>query len=396
MVFAGANVQGPTTSSAATSTANGAGDDAIRTGRDVLAQVTRAYAEAPALRDTVTLDMNGPMGKQTQQITVGFQGRDLRVAAPSLNITVVNGVMFVQNPAATDVYVELPVAGDPVKAMQGVFPFVPPQLLVRSVTDPALQLQAWTFGLLQEPEVAGHSIKVVNGVRMHEIALKATVGLGNLLVNAETNLVEKAFVHVSPPGAPDDSDVTGTLTFTPVISEKLDRPIAFDISGKEKVAGFEHLAPTLRNKPAPDFALETLEGEVVRLADLKGQVVVLDFWATWCGPCKRGLPLLQKFADGVQAEGKPVKVFAVNTMEHDPPEQSRPAIDEYWRAQKFTIPTLLDLKKTLPGPYLIQSIPLTLVIDREGTVRKVHLGFDPDMVEHLQRDVNALLDAPGG
>ncbi len=369
--------------------------ESVLAGEALLKKVARTYAEAAALSDTITLDLNTANGPQKQQLTIRLQGDDLSLVAPGLDMTVIKNTMYVQNPDSPDVYVEFAVAGDLAEAVLTTIPYVPPHLLMRSAFDPVQHGQAWTFGLLTEPQIIGHAIKTIDGVEMHEIALKSAVGFGNLLVNPRTHMVQKAFVHVAPPGGPEDSEMTGTLTLTPVISQTLEPAIAFDPAGKEKVASLAHLAPNLRNKPAPDFTLQTLDGSTIHLADLKGRVVVLDFWATWCGPCKRGLPLLQKFADWVKAEGKPVKVYAVDTMENGAPDESQLAVAEYWTSQNFTIPTLLDPNRTLPGPYMIQSIPLTLVLDAEGIVRKVHLGFDPEMVEKLQRDVTALLDAAG-
>ena len=83
--------------------------------------------------------------------------------------------------------------------------------------------------------------------------------------------------------------------------------------------GWTHLGqqppqPVKVGETAPTFTLATLNGEEISLADLKGQIVVLDFWATWCGPCRKGLPEVQKVVDWIAAEKLPVKVFAVDVM----------------------------------------------------------------------------------
>jgi thiol-disulfide isomerase/thioredoxin len=349
--------------------------------------------QAPALTDTIKLEMQTPMGPQTQELTVRVQGDDLQVTAPGMNMTVLKDAMYIVRPDLPEMYAQFEVAGEPGEAMRTIVGFVPPQAL-RGETDAAAMIQAWTFNMLMQPGIAGLEKKITDGAEVHEIAVTSMTGEGTMVIDGKSNLVKQVRVHIKPPGAPPGSDATGTLTFSPAILAALEPPIAFDPAGREKVSSLEELQPSLRNKPAPDFTLTALDGSTVRLADLKGSVVVLDFWATWCVPCKRGLPLLQKFADWAKAQGKPVKVYAVNSLERNSPEQSRPAVTEYWKSQNFTMPTLLDSESTLAGPYMLQSIPLTLVIDAEGIVRKVHLGFNPGMVEELQRDVTELLEKP--
>ena len=112
-------------------------------------------------------------------------------------------------------------------------------------------------------------------------------------------------------------------------------------------------------KAAPDFDLETPDGKSVSLKSLRGQVVVLDFWATWCGPCKMAMPGIQKVHD--QFKGKPVRVFGVNCWERggDPVK--------FMKEKSYTYGLLLKGDK-VADTYKVSGIPTFYVIDTEGKI----------------------------
>jgi thiol-disulfide isomerase/thioredoxin len=125
--------------------------------------------------------------------------------------------------------------------------------------------------------------------------------------------------------------------------------------------------------PAPNFEVTALDGTKVSLADLKGQVVVLNFWATWCGPCKQELPLL----DGYYRIQKPagLSVFAVTAEDSLPLSRLKPV------AAAMAIPMVRHLK----GPYgVMEGVPTNYVIDRAGVLRYAKAGaFDLDQLNAL-------------
>lgn len=124
---------------------------------------------------------------------------------------------------------------------------------------------------------------------------------------------------------------------------------------------------------APDFALRTFDGRTVTLEDLRGQVVVLNFWATWCAPCKVELPLLERYYR--QAGRFGLRIFAVATEDSLSPQQLRPL------AKVLTIP----MARTLSGPYKpLGAVPTNYVIDRQGLLRYARAGaFDADDMNRL-------------
>ncbi|MGA2500107.1 MAG: TlpA disulfide reductase family protein [Tepidisphaeraceae bacterium] len=138
----------------------------------------------------------------------------------------------------------------------------------------------------------------------------------------------------------------------------------------------------LPGQAAPDFALEDLEGNTVKLADLKGSVVILDFWATWCGPCRAAMPHLNVIYEKHKAAG--LKVFIVNQQEE------KDKVARFIEANKLTMPALLDLKAIVGKKYHVNGIPTTVVIGRDGVVKQVHVGFGGSL-DDLDRELEAML-----
>jgi len=151
-------------------------------------------------------------------------------------------------------------------------------------------------------------------------------------------------------------------------SERLADARAFALEEVKK-----ELRKSLVNEPAIDFALKDLEGKTVRLADLRGKVVVLDFWATWCGPCKRSFPYLQKIYDGHKENGD-IAIFAVNTWERVREEDREATVRKFIAENSYTFPVLLDTD--LVEQYGVEGIPTKFVIDRKGFIQFKSIGFE--------------------
>ena len=141
-------------------------------------------------------------------------------------------------------------------------------------------------------------------------------------------------------------------------------------------------ANALEGKPAPAFELDDLEGKTVKLADLKGSVVVLDFWATWCGPCRKGMPILDKVAQ--ERKDKGLKVYAVNLQE------DKETVDAFVKQTKLGLPVLLDLQGETGQAYGANAIPETVIIGKDGNVKKVIIGLHPE--EELAKLIDAALN----
>ena len=136
---------------------------------------------------------------------------------------------------------------------------------------------------------------------------------------------------------------------------------------------------------APDFQLSTLDGDLVTLSGLRGQVVVLNLWTTWCPPCRAEMPALQRVFADYQDRG--LIVLAVNSTAQDSFADIAPFIQEYG----LTFPVLLDLDGAVSRLYLLRSLPTTYFIDRAGVIQEVVVGGP--MAEALIRTrVEALLE----
>lgn len=142
----------------------------------------------------------------------------------------------------------------------------------------------------------------------------------------------------------------------------------------------------LVGQPAPPIEARLLDGKSYKLADEPAQVVLIDFWATWCPPCVEGLPKIQAIADWARQEGKSVAVYALNVGEEA--EQIHPFVQKHG----LKLPVILDPTSALSQAYQVSGIPQTVLIS-QGKVQKVHVGLSPDLEAQLKAEIEQLLAA---
>lgn len=139
-------------------------------------------------------------------------------------------------------------------------------------------------------------------------------------------------------------------------------------------------------KPAPDFKLATLKGDSVQLSKLKGKVVMLDFWATWCGPCVSELPnlakLYKKYADNPK-----ILFFSINTNE--PVSTIKPFMEKY----NYSFNVLLGNLTSVSQMYGVEAIPTKFLVDQSGRIQFKHIGGGPDpkVIDELSKEIDELL-----
>ena len=151
------------------------------------------------------------------------------------------------------------------------------------------------------------------------------------------------------------------------------------------------------HQPIFDFSLNDLEGKPVRLSSLKGKVVVMDFWATWCGPCRQSFPLLQKVYDRYR-KNPAVVILAIDCWERQPDVATTLAtVKQFQLTNKYTWQVLLDNEGDVATKYGVTGIPTKFVVDRNGTVAFKSIGFSgPDMEEELTQQIEILLGESAG
>lgn len=125
--------------------------------------------------------------------------------------------------------------------------------------------------------------------------------------------------------------------------------------------------PAVVGNPAPDFTLKDLTGREVKLADLKGKVVVLNFWATWCPPCREEIPSMMRLNQAMA--GKPFQMLAVSID-----EGGQQAVAAYFAQSGTTLPALLDTNQAVSKRYGLTGVPETFVIDKKGVILKKLVG----------------------
>lgn len=147
-----------------------------------------------------------------------------------------------------------------------------------------------------------------------------------------------------------------------------------------------HCATSLVGHPAPDFALRSLSGENIRLSEHLGEVVVINFWATWCGPCRQEMPALDELHAKYRLAG--MTLLGVNIDDSTAAERAA----EMARALKVSYPVLFDDRKEVARAFDVSAMPLTVMIDREGVVRQVFEGFKPGQEKRYAEQLRELLN----
>ncbi len=123
------------------------------------------------------------------------------------------------------------------------------------------------------------------------------------------------------------------------------------------------------SEAAPDFTLKSLQGSNLRLEEYRGQVVLINFWASWCGPCRQEMPILDRLHQRYEDTG--FAVLGVNVEGEVKP--AKEIVDK----TNVTFPVLIDEGQAVSELYDLEAMPSTVVVDRDGVVRYVHRGYKP-------------------
>lgn len=371
----------------------------VERAREVLEASAKAYRNVEALRDTLSYVVNAPGSEQeTKTQEYGFgPGRSVFIKNALLEAVALEGTFYLTQSDVPDRYVFVPYERDFGSVLRRVAGdgslFEPPPLAMHEGKSLDACVDTFRFNLLEPLRIAGYRRITGDDKKPYdEVHFVANNGELDLHLNPETHFLERISFQVKPPGAPEGFLVRVNGTFSPRVSAE--PPIAFTAGSRSAVSNLteltsKRLAP---GSPAPEFALETLDGKKVALRDLRGSFVILDFWATWCVPCWKALKETQSLADWAAAEKLPVRVFAVNTLEQgsDTKEKLK-RVQAFWRSQGFTMLTLFDSDSEMFKAFASPGLPSMVLISPSGTILRYHEGLFPDMKETLQRELRESL-----
>lgn len=371
-----------------------------RSGDEILARASRAYTGAPALFASARYVVHIP-GAPLHEESQDF-GWNPAVAAwihmPSYVMQVHDDRLYLVEEGAIEPHTEASLAAGLQAAIDSAFggqgpPLAPAPMLLAWADGPEARRDAFRMKLLGPLRAAGvRSVAGPAGTLCDEVNLVAANGSARARFDRERGFaIGASLLFVPAPGADTiRAEVSYTYHSTaPPPMLPRDR-----LQGGRRVTGLGALSGNARSAPEaldPGPRFFSYDGSRVGLSSLDARLVVLEFWATWCAPCRVAIPGLAKFARWAQDSAFGVEVVLVNTEEpHADFDSLRTRVRGYLDRLAVHIPGWIDsggvVHRSLGG-----GLPLTLVVEPSGRVIEVHSGYHADLADTLVRHVRTHL-----
>ncbi len=146
---------------------------------------------------------------------------------------------------------------------------------------------------------------------------------------------------------------------------------------------FNYASASKLEGTAPDFTLDSASGENIRLSDYIGEVVMINFWASWCGPCRQEMPLLEALHEKYNMMG--FTMLGINL------DEKRADADALLAQIPVSFPILFDPESKISRLYNVKAMPTTILLDRDGNLRFLHKGYQSGFEDKYEADIKALI-----
>jgi len=364
-----------------------------------LARAGRAYREASSITGVASYDIRvpgAPAHNETQDFGFG-PGTEFYLRLPQgYTVVIRSGHLFGFAGERTDTYVTRSVGIGLQASIDAAFegigpPLVPVPVLLAAAETPDERSQAFALKFLIGQAPASCAVTTgTDGKPVRHVALPASNGSVEARFDDGSGLLTDLVLEVIP--APGEPSIKGTARYAMIPGGR--------VPGLPETAPGARVVPRFRAMDELELAPEStlsgetlldLDGSPVRLDRQSGSLTVLEFWASWCAPCRLTLPLVEEFARWVRRSNLPVKVYLVNTLEgFQSVSEARKRLAPYLAQAHATLPTLVDLDESLHRR-LGSGLPLTVLIDDTGRIVGTYSGLEPEVGRRLKAQVRALI-----